>query len=164
LDSDAEAMADALWLSHWFGGSLTPVNPVRADPEPETKDERRKESGTPFEQAPAQEQNKLPTEPPQSSVAKPPEDTRLFTGGAGLGAKRASAIRVPAASALPDSLRLARALRPFNRRRLSTQRFELDEEATAEAIAQFGLVRPVLQPIAEPWFNIALVVDGALSM
>jgi hypothetical protein len=41
---------------------------------------------------------------------------------------------------------------------------ELDEEATAESIAQFGFVRPVMRAVPERWFDVALVVDRSRSM
>jgi GTPase SAR1 family protein/Ran GTPase-activating protein (RanGAP) involved in mRNA processing and transport len=40
----------------------------------------------------------------------------------------------------------------------------LDEEGTVESFAHFGFIRPVLRPVSEPWFDVALVVDASRSM
>src|SRR5579884_2297954 len=69
--------------------------------------------------------------------------------------------RSPAASALPGSLNIARALRPLMRRIPSSTSFMIDELATANRIAeaQRGVWSPVLKPAPMRWLEIALVVD-----
>ncbi|WP_251095947.1 FxSxx-COOH system tetratricopeptide repeat protein [Streptomyces sp. Caat 7-52] len=80
----------------------------------------------------------------------------------------------PAASALFDSemrpgvlrdpLRLARTLRPFNRRVRSRHHHALDEETTAVRSAELGRWSPVLTDLPGRWFDVALVVEQSPSM
>jgi hypothetical protein len=65
---------------------------------------------------------------------------------------------------LRDPLRLARALRPFNRRIPSRRRHLLDDEATAVRSAELGRWTPVLAQVADRWFEVALVVEQSVSM
>ncbi|MGW4385191.1 FxSxx-COOH system tetratricopeptide repeat protein [Streptomyces sp. NPDC004685] len=60
--------------------------------------------------------------------------------------------------------RLARALRPFNRRVRDRHRQALDEEATAERAAELGQWSPVLNGVPDRWFEVALVVEQSVSM
>ena len=80
-----------------------------------------------------------------------PPDNWLFPGVVDVDprGRRASPVAVPAGSALPGSLDIGRALRPFRRRHPAPHRWMLDEEGTAEATALFGFVRPVLLPLPE---------------
>jgi MinD-like ATPase involved in chromosome partitioning or flagellar assembly len=73
-------------------------------------------------------------------------------------------VRVPEAKALTDELLVGRALRPLKRRQPSTRVMELDEEATAAAVAETGLTDVVLRPVQERWLHVVLVVDDGLSM
>jgi len=160
LEPDAESIADALWLAQWLPGVSRADQKINGG-------SQRKHSGTSSRHAEFQKDSKQQSTEHTAPTPKPRESNnngQLFTGGAGAGGKKASAIQVPAASALPGALELARALRPFNRRRPSAHRQELDEEATAESIAQFRFLRVVTRPVAEAWFDVALVVDSALSM
>ncbi|MFI7300245.1 FxsC protein [Streptomyces sp. NPDC050121] len=72
---------------------------------------------------------------------------------------RASLIRVAGAPALPGRRALARSLRPLKRRVPSTTRLTLDEEATADRIADEARWMPVLVPAQERWLDLALVID-----
>jgi APAF-1 helical domain len=91
--------------------------------------------------------------------ARVERDPRLARG------RRATIVRAPAAPALPNALALSRALRPLLKKRVSRHRWQLDEEATAEATAlNHGIATPIFKPSAERWFEVALVVDGAPSM
>jgi tetratricopeptide (TPR) repeat protein/putative methionine-R-sulfoxide reductase with GAF domain len=77
----------------------------------------------------------------------------------------ASAVRIPAGTALPQGLELVRALRALPTRLPSRTEVELDEEATADATAQsYGCLTPVLHPRLERWFEAALVVEHTPSM
>jgi hypothetical protein len=71
----------------------------------------------------------------------------------------ASLIRVAGAPALPRRRALARALRPLKRRVPSTTRLVLDEEATADRIADEARWMPVLVPAQDRWLDLALVID-----
>lgn len=73
-------------------------------------------------------------------------------------------VLVPERKALPDELLIGRALRPLKRRRPSRWRLELDERATAAALAETRLPDVVTRPANERWLNLSLVVDSGLSM
>ncbi len=74
-------------------------------------------------------------------------------------------VRLAQAPPLGDRAELLRALRPLLRRRPDPRRSTLDEERTAEAWAQTGVLLPVLRPGRAPWFDeVVVLVDAGLSM
>jgi formylglycine-generating enzyme required for sulfatase activity len=74
-------------------------------------------------------------------------------------------IRVPNARSLrEDPLKVARALRPLIRKVPSTREIRLNEQATADLIAESKIWQPVTEPQLEPWLDLALVVDESKSM
>ncbi|GBE90953.1 SAV_2336 N-terminal domain-related protein [Nostoc cycadae] len=72
--------------------------------------------------------------------------------------------KVPDAPSLRQPLTFARALKPLMRRVPSGKELVLDEAATVQRIADEGLWIPVLKPAVEPWLDLELVVDEAISM
>src|SRR5439155_23450480 len=105
---------------------------------------------------------------PQTSIPQPAK-SGLYPGsqrGSGVGSQQSGTLpfRSPAASALPGSLDIARALRPFMRRVPLLTKFILNEDATAERIAEEGLWVPVLDYASTRWLDVALVVDKGASM
>ena len=76
--------------------------------------------------------------------------------------------RLPIKVANPPSLRnplaLARSLRPLMQKVPSGRVEGLDEQATAQQIAEAGIWQPIVKPILEPWLEIALVADESASM
>jgi hypothetical protein len=110
-------------------------------------------------------QSSSPNRPKASAPPKvDPEGLYASAGrehGTGLPAGR---VRVPGATALPGSLEIARALRPFSRRIASRWRKTLDVEATVRWIADGGPVTAVLRPLPERWFDVALVVEETTAM
>ena len=85
----------------------------------------------------------------------------------------ATRVRTPRARALPNARALSRALRPLMRRIPSRTELILDEEATAERLAEEIVERHalgsmvsalVLRPAPHRWLDIALVVDTCNSM
>jgi hypothetical protein len=76
----------------------------------------------------------------------------------------ATTLPSPAATALPDKLQLARALRPLSRKAASPTNSVIDEEATVQYIAETGVHIPVLRPESIRWLDIALVIDRSSSM
>lgn len=72
----------------------------------------------------------------------------------------ASLIRVAGAPALPRRRALARSLRPLKRRVPSPTRLVLDEDATADRIADEARWMPVLVPAQDRWLDLALVIDA----
>ncbi|QHG20715.1 SAV_2336 N-terminal domain-related protein [Nostoc sp. ATCC 53789] len=74
-------------------------------------------------------------------------------------------IKTPDAKSLRDSTAIIRALRPLVQRIAVGRRKILDEQATAERIAEEqGIPIPVLKSAQELAFNLALVVDESNSM
>src|SRR6185369_12096422 len=120
---------------------------------------------------PAEETNPFAGTPPAPAETAAPGQTgaaKLYAMGetqAGEPTVKAAAIPVPAASALPASLPMSRALRAFNARWPSAQQVELDEEATVEATAEHRRrVIPIVQPVKERWFEVHVVVEQGPSM
>lgn len=72
----------------------------------------------------------------------------------------ASPVRVAGAPALPCRRALSRSLRPFKRRVPSTTRLVLDEDATADRMADESRWTPVLIPAQDRWLDLALVIDA----
>ncbi|MEU1281499.1 SAV_2336 N-terminal domain-related protein [Streptomyces sp. NPDC005805] len=78
--------------------------------------------------------------------------------------RRAMPLRAPEDKALRDELLIGRALRPLKQRRPSLRRHEVDETATAAALAETGLPDVVTRPARERWLHLVLLVDDGLSM
>ncbi|MFI9175465.1 SAV_2336 N-terminal domain-related protein [Streptomyces lincolnensis] len=72
----------------------------------------------------------------------------------------ASAVRVAGATALPRRRALARALRPLKRGVADPARTIVDEDATANLIADTGRWLPVLVPARIRWLSARLVIDA----
>ncbi|MEL6166180.1 MAG: SAV_2336 N-terminal domain-related protein, partial [Cyanobacteria bacterium J06628_3] len=73
-------------------------------------------------------------------------------------------LRVPDAPSLREPLTLAQVLKPLMRRVESGRKTVLDETATVERTAAEGICIPILKSEAEPWLDVALVVDESKSM
>jgi formylglycine-generating enzyme required for sulfatase activity/phage replication-related protein YjqB (UPF0714/DUF867 family) len=73
-------------------------------------------------------------------------------------------LAIPDAPALRSSLEIMKALRPLIRRVPSAQASYLDVPATVQAIAKTDLWSVKLQPVLEPWLELAIVVDATPSM
>ncbi|MGW6915747.1 SAV_2336 N-terminal domain-related protein [Kitasatospora sp. NPDC054939] len=143
-------LLDVLWLADRIpaGGLGHPAPPAPADP--------------PGTDAPARGAA-LPGGAPPPGAAPHPADLYAPTAGGAPGSS-ARAVRVPAGRALPDALPFGRALRPLKRTAPSRHAQRLDEGATAELIAETGVLDLVLRPRPERWLSAALVVDDGLSM
>jgi hypothetical protein len=110
-------------------------------------------------------------------LAPPPRATRTVpaaaetdiyavTGESETKSQSSEILPLPAPDVLPlgEPLNLARALRPLMQKVASGQEWLIDEQATAERIAEERLRLPVLKPGLEPWLDVALVVDESASM
>ncbi|MGW3746636.1 tetratricopeptide repeat protein [Streptomyces sp. NPDC005146] len=73
---------------------------------------------------------------------------------------RASAIRVSGAPPLPRRRALARAMRPLKRQVPSTTRAVVDEDATADRVAEEERWVPVLVPAQDRWLDLVLIIDA----
>ncbi|WP_308406678.1 SAV_2336 N-terminal domain-related protein [Streptomyces sp. AC555_RSS877] len=146
-------LCDALWLA-----LHEPPHPaVPALPEPDTA------ASAPHRTAALHQSDR-----PQREAAKsaPREDrrsiytlTRTRNGGAA-----GAPIRIPAVRGLRHPLDILRGLRALKRKVPSTRRHELDENATAEAIADSGVLDAVLRPATERWLHLVLAIDDGPSM
>src|ERR1700722_8332113 len=152
-----ESVADALWLASQL--RLTAPDSVRPtslkSPPGERTDGRGAQQPTGINAS----RTDLVTRP----SAEP--QVPLVAEKSGRGSKdRLQSLRIPGAPALPHALALSRALRPLRRRVPSKFQFLLDEEATAECVADQGRWHPMLRPAAERWLDLAIVIDAGPSM
>ncbi|MEN3361443.1 MAG: hypothetical protein V7637_5425 [Mycobacteriales bacterium] len=161
LRLSAEEVAEVLWLAPQLSGS--PAGSVR--PEGSSQD-----PGGARPERPA-----LPPERPRGQPVPGPETGPdrhaqsplaglYLPGPAAVGRTPATSARSPTVSALPNTLALARALRPFRRKVRSKWEFRLEEEPTAQASAQAGSWCPVYLPAPDRWLDLAIVIDEASSM
>lgn len=107
-----------------------------------------------------------PSPPPPSS---PLSDTAIYpqthtTRKEPEVGKPVTPVKLSGATALPGSLGLVRVLRPLNRRVASHMALVTEVKATAERVAEEGILEPVLSPAPERWLDVALVVDIGASM
>ena len=73
-------------------------------------------------------------------------------------------ISVPDPGFLEETLPLVRALRPLLKQIASETASHINEAATVDRIAETDIWSPVLEPDREPWFEVALVIDGSAGM
>lgn len=167
LELTAAEIADALWLAAY----VTVETAVALPPSiPETDDQ------------PALSPTQTPKDGTDSTAPPPPTIASPLTQAVAQGQPFAELYRAPeqpahqrapvegipfyapAGEALPNKLQIARALRPLLRRVPSFHRLRLDEEATAEAIADGNDLALVLQPEQERWLDLILLIDESPSM
>ncbi|MEU6665730.1 FxSxx-COOH system tetratricopeptide repeat protein [Streptomyces sp. NPDC046727] len=159
----AREWAEALWL-------VNRIVAADADRPDDADSEGRRAAGQSIAEDPrAESDEEFPGAALTSQDARPPG--RSGHTGRPSGAPEAV---TPAASALfdiemrpgvlRDPLRLARTLRPFNRRVRSRHRRTLDEETTASRSAELGRWSPVLTDVPDRWFDVALIVEQSPSM
>ncbi|MFC9328510.1 SAV_2336 N-terminal domain-related protein [Kitasatospora sp. NPDC057015] len=143
-------LLDVLWLAQRIPAAGLGVDQApadRADPRPASATGRPATPGA----------TRAPAHPPH------PLDLYAHTD-AGSPGSAARVVRVRAERVLPEARGLARALRPLKRGTPSRHRWRLDEDATAELIAETGVLDLALRPHRERWLTAALVVDDGLSM
>ncbi|GAA2670708.1 hypothetical protein GCM10010400_35110 [Streptomyces aculeolatus] len=171
-DLDADQVLDVLWLAPRLpadadaplhrdqaaadGPTAEPApepgpDPAAADrPVPEPDDPGLPDLTVPALYAAARQAAAATAEPRQAGPREEP--------------RKAMPVRAPEHKALADELALGRALRPLRRRQDSRHRYEVDEERTAEELAETGLADVVERPVRERWLNLILLVDDCLSM
>ena len=105
---------------------------------------------------------------PRQDVAEPPESEGQRPVYALTGTREGGAtgtpVRIPGVRGLRHPLGIVRGLRALKRRVPSAHRYELDESATAEAIAESGALDAVLRPAEDRWLHLVLAVDDGPSM
>ncbi|MFJ3513005.1 SAV_2336 N-terminal domain-related protein [Streptomyces luteogriseus] len=150
LHTDAESLADAVWLARWMGPttrSTRPQDGPAADPGPRSSAPGEDPSAWPPDPHPLPPGLLLP-----SPAVDPP--------------RHVPPVAVPQRGSLPGALGLQRELRVLQRYRSgsSPRRFALDEEATAEISARAGLTMPVLAPTTRRTASVQLLIDSSSSM
>ncbi|MUG93071.1 SUMF1/EgtB/PvdO family nonheme iron enzyme [Scytonema sp. UIC 10036] len=151
LDITTTEVADILWLALKYKGDGEEASVVGSD----SKSKNREKPSTPAA-SPSPTASSSKTEPTAEVYA----ETNRQTNRKG----DTLPIKVPDASSLPQSLKLARALRPLMQKISSGTKTVIDEQATAHRTAENRICIPVLKPALEPWFDLALVVDESKSM
>ncbi|WP_224371752.1 SAV_2336 N-terminal domain-related protein [Hyalangium versicolor] len=153
LDLDAREIAEALWLAPFLGAAPDSAAAIQVQADIQAK---TAEEGPARKPASSEKREELQESRVEAGISQ--------VGGAPVKSGRMVPFRSPTAPALPHTLPMGRALRPLNRRVDSPHRWELDEEATVERIAQTGLWEPVLRASRTRWLKVALVVDASRSM
>jgi len=172
--ADPLARADALWLARVLPippegtvAGMTAQKPTGwHDHEPARKGRNLPD---PADQTPAVVSPNQPGTDPIASLFAPQP------GNAGEVQLTARRVSVPLADALPGRPAIERALKPFLRRRPSARYRVVDAEATAEASANASAellavgaathaIVPVLRPLPERWFDVALVAEDDEAM
>ncbi|MEU1626104.1 SAV_2336 N-terminal domain-related protein [Streptomyces sp. NPDC020096] len=168
VDLSSEELLDALWLAHRLpadasaplaralriaGPAASVERTEAATSTPSSREERAAEGEAPSDQlvsSGALHASAAVAEPAEAKVKTP---------------LSALAVRAPEEKALGTAeLRLGRALRPLKQRHPGGRLMELDERATADAMAETGLPDLVLRPAGERRLDLALIVDDGLSM
>ena len=172
-------VADSVWLAAVFvsrAPDLKPppdqelpagLKPVFPTTPPEAVDHAKVEhrETTVEPEVPPKPKSQEPTEPAVPIHAQETRPANVHGDkGPGLGRGPGLAVRVPGVRALPESLAIGRALRPLARREPSRFAQVFDEDATVRRAADLDLWAPVLRPAPARTFELALVVDDALSM
>ncbi|WP_217549991.1 alpha/beta fold hydrolase [Streptomyces sp. GbtcB6] len=171
-----EDLADVLWVSQLAGLSPLPTDsparrPASARQPSPTNSTPRSGDATALE---TELPHAIPSDggPPESRPKdeKQPGEPHVSLhalaeyGPATSDVGPAQIVQVARPSALPDSLALARALRPLRQFVDSIGAPELDEEATAQATSEARRLLPVWRPSGEPRFSVDLLVDTGATM
>ncbi|MFE7904448.1 SAV_2336 N-terminal domain-related protein [Streptomyces albogriseolus] len=175
VDLDADQILDVLWLARRFpAGPSAPIQRSMASlgpsgtPSRTDTDDKRAPARDADEPGPDTHGSELPdlTSPELYAAARqdPEPSSSLPCTGAERVTRRAMPVRVPEDKALARELELARALRPLRRRHESRHVTEIDEENTANVLAETGLADVVERPVRERWLNLTLLIDDGLSM
>jgi len=157
LDLTAEELADIIWLT-LIRQQGTIIDSTASKAETVTVFEQNLSAVSVASSSPpvsASTSNLQPTAEPVVGIAPRRSQTTPLT-------------RLPIKVANPPSIRdplaLVRALRPLMQQVPSGQMEGLDEQATAQRIAEVGIWQPVVKPALEPWLELVLVADESASM
>ncbi|WP_406368277.1 GGDEF domain-containing protein [Streptomyces sp. NBC_00647] len=146
-------LSDALWLAL----HTPPGRTAEAGAEPYAPARPAATSGLAARPDPSERNAAEPT------PSEPPRPVYTFIRTRDGGAP-GTPLRIPGVRGLRHPLGLVRGLRALKRQVPSLHRHELDEGATAEAIADSGVLDAVLQPARDRWLHLVLAVDEGPSM
>ncbi|WP_309224596.1 formylglycine-generating enzyme family protein [Halomicronema sp. CCY15110] len=147
LNLYAEDLMDILWLANQTGA----IPPIAPDPSEDDDNEVEVVWGEDLPLSELPPLDRVAVTQRDSSAAGEQQTRKSPSGGI--------AVSAPAAPALRTRLELGRALRPLMRKVAALNREYLDEEATANQIAEQDVWLPVMRPAAERWLELALVVE-----
>ncbi|MEI6044128.1 MAG: ATP-binding protein [Chloroflexota bacterium] len=162
LEMTAEELADLLWLAGFL-----PFTERRITSNPPSQPDTTSKAKSDPVNLPDEEDTTSPrsVEAEAPSLYSQTSDSSTTDRQArhGIGSLL---FRSPAATALPGTLELGRALRPLKRRIPSRYHRVLDEQATVRRVAEEELKvwLPILRPAPVRWLDVALVVDESASM
>ncbi|MFJ9250012.1 SAV_2336 N-terminal domain-related protein [Streptomyces sp. NPDC101776] len=179
VDPGARELAEALWLAeHVARPEVRPPEPELAEAEELDESPFHSEFG-PTGVPPGETAARIDLATPRPPTPDPPDrttsTTRLYADRSGPAPHDTTEqggpepdfarVRVPVATALPNSLALQRALRPLQRYHppVRTTAHHLDEQATAERAAETGLFTPVLRPGTRREARLRLLMDASTS-
>ncbi|WBP85393.1 SAV_2336 N-terminal domain-related protein [Kitasatospora cathayae] len=169
-------LADVLWISELAGlaplPDSSPERPTNPPPAPRPPSTPEHDAAPPpdrtWQNRPGEPEPPAPMPPqPDPKVELHPRCAPAGTERPGPVARGAEVVQVTRPTALPGALAIARALRPL--RRPLTQhpggfrRLHLDEEATATATAETGVLLPVWHR-ARPRYAVDLLIDTGATM
>jgi hypothetical protein len=170
----ADEVSDALWLATHF----TPRD--SSGPESPWQTQAVEAPGNPTNPDPDPIRPRIPfvqpdeSDPDIDSTPVPLHQAASRSAAGALGGNDATLISGTPVNALPGALDLARALRPLKARRPVSRRPDLDEPATAHALAEAqqavsaarlattGAI--VMRPRTERWLDLELIVDTGETM
>ena len=159
LDMSAEEIADTLWLANQIKSPsvVAPVDKVTQPNiiSPPKTSELDKLEGD-------QNPDSSTLEKTQETIAKVVTKDNIDSSSQPNSLKPASPgvpFKSPAVTALPNALEIGRSLRPLMRKVPSRIKFVLDEENTAQQIAENDVWIPVLKPVRERWLDLVIVVE-----
>ncbi|MEV5315520.1 FxSxx-COOH system tetratricopeptide repeat protein [Streptomyces sp. NPDC052610] len=168
-EPSARELAEALWLAgHVEGPRSAPDATGDEAPGPPSDDAAEPATDLPDPESPPVPPDPEPPRPPSAADDR----TRLYAdrshtqaAGPGGGGPAFVRVRVPTATALPEPLRIQRALRPLQRYRppVRMPADRIDEQATAEQAAEAGLLLPVLRATARREARLRLLMDASSS-
>lgn len=174
IEPSAEDLADIYWLAIQMSLGSAPEPTVEAAESafrPFPKPTHPAAGHAPTTSVADASLDERPSEaPPRSDLSAPaaaPAQTVPIHGyrQAPLGTHREDLpITLSSAPALSNQLDLARALRPLMRRVASRIDYTLDEQTSAEQIADSRILMPVLRPQPARWLDVMLILDRAPSM
>ena len=167
---DDVAIAEVLWLAAVREGSSSAEREESESdlsaPATNSRDSSAHHAGpdAPPEPSPSEEPVSAPTPNPSGAAAATREVYENIAGSSRGAAMSGHSFATPRGSALPRSLELGRALRPFKRAWAPGPRRVLDIDATARDYARSGELLPTLRARPERFLDLALVVDRSPSM
>jgi len=153
LSLNDEDIADSIWLALQMGVIAESKAATITKPEPKIIDDGKIE---PAKDTPVKDEV-INVYPKPSEEKSDNQTSKTTTPTSGF------PFQVPAARTIQNSLKIARAMRPFKRKVPSTSRFILNEEATINRIIERDIWLPVTKPEPERWLNLELVVEESRS-